>query len=134
MNEDIAYPPPHYHLTFTTLSAHAACHIRRIVRTFLAMWDMPHLDEAAGLAVTELLANVIKHVPGASCTVVLLAEEGKLRVEVGDASPVVPVKRAAGPWDESGRGLEMVELVTDAWGVERNTRGPGKKVWFELKA
>jgi anti-sigma regulatory factor (Ser/Thr protein kinase) len=94
VNEDIAYPPPHYHLTFTALSAHAARHIRRIVRTFLAMWDMPHLEEAAGLAVTELLANVIKHVPGASCTVVLLAEEGKLRVEVGDASPVVPAKRA----------------------------------------
>lgn len=134
MNEDIAYPPPHYHLTFTALSAHAARHIRRMVRTYLAMWGMPHLAEPAGLAVTELLANVIKHVPGRSCTVVLLAEEGKLRVEVGDASPDVPVRRAAGPWDETGRGLTMVEQVTDAWGVERNTGAPGKKVWFELKA
>jgi len=98
------------------------------------MWDMPHLDEAAGLAVTELLANVIKHVPGGSCTVVLLAQEGKLRVEVGDASSVVPITRTAGPWDENGRGLAMVELVTDAWGVERNQDRPGKKVWFELKA
>ena len=134
MNEDIAYPPSQYHLTFTALSPHAARHIRRIVRTYLAMWDMPHLAEAAGLAVTELLANVIKHVPGASCTVLLLAQEGKLRVEVGDASPVVPVRRAAGPWDEDGRGLAMVELITDAWGVERNQGRPGKTVWFELKA
>ncbi|MEU1806111.1 ATP-binding protein [Streptomyces sp. NPDC019937] len=134
MNEDIAYPPPHYHLTFTALSAHAACHIRRIVRTYLAMWDMPHLAEPAGLAVTELLANVIKHVPDRSCTVALLAQEGKLRVEVGDGSAAVPAKRAAGPWDENGRGLAMVELVTDAWGVERTPGAPGKTVWFELKA
>ncbi|MBP8537612.1 ATP-binding protein [Streptomyces sp. MK37H] len=134
MNKDIAYPPPQYHLTFTALSAHAACHIRRMVRTYLVMWGMPHLAEAAELAVTELLANVIKYVPDRSCTVLLLAEEGKLRVEVGDTSPAVPVKRTAQPWDESGRGLAMVELITDAWGVDRAEGAPGKKVWFELKA
>ncbi|MGW7692430.1 ATP-binding protein [Streptomyces asiaticus] len=53
---------------------------------------------------------------------------------MGDASSAVPTIRAAGLWDESGRGLAMVDLVTDAWGVDRTEGAPGKTVWFELKA
>ncbi|MET7932167.1 ATP-binding protein [Streptomyces sp. NPDC005322] len=133
MNKDIAYPPPQYHLTLTAMSPHAARHLRRLLRVFLATWDMPHLSEPAELAMTELLANVIRHVPDRTCTALLLAEQGKLRVEVGDTWPGLPAKAAAGPWDEQGRGLALVELITDAWGVEQTPGRPGKRVWFELK-
>ncbi|GAA1125689.1 MULTISPECIES: hypothetical protein [Streptomyces violaceusniger group] len=37
-------------------------------------------------------------------------------------------------WGESGRGLAMVELIADAWGIDRAEGAPGRKVWFELKA
>ncbi|MBL1097003.1 ATP-binding protein [Streptomyces coffeae] len=134
MNKDIAYPPPQYHLILAAMSPHAVRHIRRMVRIYAEMWEMGHVADAAGLAVTELLANVIKHVPDCSCAVLLIAEEGRLRVEVGDNSPVLPVRRTAGPWDESGRGLDLVDLITDAWGIDRTPARSGKRVWFELKA
>ncbi|WP_431776032.1 ATP-binding protein [Streptomyces cucumeris] len=134
MNKDIAYPPPQYHLTLAAMSPHAVRHIRRIVRTYALMWEMPHIAEVAELAVSELLANVVRHVPDRSCTVLLIAEEGRLRVEVGDNWPPLPARRTAGPWEESGRGLDLVDLITDAWGVDRTPARPGKTVWFELKA
>lgn len=33
--------------------------------------------------------------------------------------------------DEGGRGLLLVDAVTDSWGVEVRRDGRGKTVWFE---
>ncbi|GAA2804100.1 ATP-binding protein [Streptomyces showdoensis] len=112
-----------------TVGEHSAGHMRRILRMFLARWGLDRLADAAGLALTELVANVVRHVPGRRCTVLILREPYGLRVEVSDRVPGPLVAKAAGPLDEGGRGLALVEAVTDRWGVREG--GDGKTVWFE---
>ncbi|MET7320660.1 ATP-binding protein [Streptomyces sp. NPDC005549] len=123
-----------YRLSFTA-GAHSARHVRRIVRSYLHEWDLAELTDAVELAVTELLANVVRHVPDCRCTLLLLRRmgggEGGVRVEVSDGSPRQPVP--AGPVSEDsecGRGLTLLDAVVDQWGVEPGPRG-GKTVWFE---
>lgn len=53
---------------------------------------------------------------------------GQLRVEVHDAGEGHPAARPVGELDESGRGLLLVELLSEAWGVSGRT-GIGKCVW-----
>ncbi|GGO81896.1 ATP-binding protein [Wenjunlia tyrosinilytica] len=126
-------PPQQHHLTLTA-APHAARHVRRLVRVYLVLWDMPELTDAVELAATELLANVFTHVPDGRCTVRLRRLDGGVRVEVHDSCAEMPVARRAGLMDESGRGLAMIAAITSAWGVEPDPGGGGKCVWFEVGA
>ncbi|MET9516506.1 ATP-binding protein [Streptomyces sp. NPDC002994] len=114
-----------------TVGEHSARHMRRILRTFLARWDMAEVTDAAELALTELVANVVRHVPGRHCTLLILRQPGGLRVEVTDRCPR-PAHATGGGGDElaeGGRGLLLVEAVTDRWGTV--PMPGGKTVWFE---
>ncbi|WP_254708745.1 ATP-binding protein [Streptomyces lunaelactis] len=124
-----------YRMGFT-VGAHSARHLRRILRTFLTRWDMAGLTDDAELALTELVANVVQHVPGRHCTLLILRRPDGLRVEVADEHPGSP--RPVRPecrgdeLDEGGRGLLLVEAVTDRWGTV--PLPGGKTVWFECDA
>ncbi|MGW0010349.1 ATP-binding protein [Streptomyces tendae] len=123
-----------YRMSFTA-GAHSARHVRRIVRSYLCEWDLAELTDAVELGVTELLANVVRHVPDRRCTLLLRRRTGGdasgVRVEVSDGSPRQPVPSAwVGDDAEGGRGLMLLEAVADKWGVGRG-RGGGKTVWFE---
>jgi hypothetical protein len=61
---------------------------------------------------------------------VLNGPDRRLRVEVEDSSSALPRRREAGENGVSGRGLLLVDLLTDVWGVE--ARGSGKCVWCEF--
>ncbi|MEU9293233.1 ATP-binding protein [Streptomyces sp. NPDC048266] len=117
-----------YRMGFT-VGEHSAGHMRRILRMFLTRWDLDRLADPAALALTELVANVVRHVPGRRCSVLILREPFGLRVEVADAVPGAVIAKLAGPLEESGRGLALVEAMTDRWGADE-TPG-GKTVWFE---
>jgi anti-sigma regulatory factor (Ser/Thr protein kinase) len=114
-----------------TAGAHSARHIRRIVRCYLILWKLRELTESVELAVTELLANVVRHVPGGRCGLLILRHPQGVRVEVSDGSAQLPVPQQAGAEDESGRGLALLEAVVDKWGVD-SRGGTGKTVWFEV--
>lgn len=114
-----------------TAGEHSARHVRRIVRSFLREWEMAGLSDAVELGVTELVANVVRHVPDRRCALLLLRQSGGVRVEVADGSdelPCVPVGFALDA--ENGRGLALLAAVTDEWGVDPEPGG-GKTVWFE---
>ncbi|MFI9207089.1 ATP-binding protein [Streptomyces sp. NPDC053253] len=115
-----------------TVGEHSAGHMRRILRIYLTRWELDRLADPAALALTELVANVVRHVPGRRCSVLMLREPYGLRVEVADAVPGAVIAKLADPLDESGRGLALVEAVTDRWGVDE--RADGKTVWFECDA
>ena len=54
-----------------------------------------------------------------------------LRVEVEDVSERLPAEMSTPPWQqESGRGLLLVEVLAERWGVE--PLPSGKRVWFEV--
>ena len=59
-----------------------------------------------------------------------------LRVEVMDAGADA-VTRPAAPGvapdeDESGRGLQIVDMMADRWGMSPSREGVGTTAWFEL--
>ncbi|MFI2367493.1 ATP-binding protein [Streptomyces sp. NPDC018833] len=128
MNEDI----PQYGMRLTA-GAHSARHVRRIVRCYLTLWKLRELADSVELAVTELLANVVRHVPGRHCALLIMRHPEGVRVEVSDGTGRLPVLRHAGADDEGGRGLALLDAVVDKWGVDSRRQG-GKTVWFEVAA
>lgn len=102
---------------------------RRVLGTTLPLWgftDQPWLD-GASLVVTELVSNAVRH--GGGCvSLELRAHEAQVTLSVADGSAVVP--RRADPDDAGGRGLLIIEALSQRWGVEDH-RG-GKRVWVLL--
>lgn len=107
-----------------TVGAHSARHIRRIVRSLLDEWDLAELADSVELAVTELVANVVRHVPDRRCALLVLRQTAGVRVEVTDGSPQVPLTPdELSPEAEGGRGLVLLDAVVDKWGVGVGARG-----------
>ena len=80
--------------------------------------------------VSELATNAVKHAAG-TFEVSAYSDGTRLRVEVSDADPSVPQVQWVPAGATSGRGLLIVETLSDAWGVIAR-EGGGKAVWFEL--
>ncbi|MFE9447956.1 ATP-binding protein [Streptomyces sp. NPDC006739] len=114
-----------------TVGEHSVRHIRRIVRSLLDDWELPQLADSVELAVTEVVTNVVRHVPDRRCSLAVLRLASAVRVEVGDGSPRLPCPQDASPAEaECGRGLLLLDAVVDEWGVVPGP-GIGKTVWFE---
>jgi anti-sigma regulatory factor (Ser/Thr protein kinase) len=85
------------------------------------------------LLATELVTNSVRHSPagleGGIGVAVVLAPD-RIRVEVSDpGTGFRHVRHQPGTLSEGGRGLFLVEAISDAWGMGE---GPGTTVWFEL--
>ncbi|WP_405986038.1 ATP-binding protein [Streptomyces sp. NBC_00872] len=88
------------------------------------------MDETQ-LGVTELATNVVKHVgAGVSSTLVLQPGAGRLRIEMHDTSPVLPVLKQAACGEECGRGLHLLAVLAMDWGTV--VIATGKAVWCEF--
>ncbi|BBC34798.1 Phosphoserine phosphatase RsbU [Streptomyces graminofaciens] len=106
---------------------------RQQVRELLHDWACDDQAHSAVLLVSETLTNVLVHTDADALLVAeMTGENGKrrLRIEVMDTSDDLPHKRRPGELASSGRGLVLMELLADAWGVD--PRGDGKSIWFEL--
>lgn len=88
------------------------------------------LDEAQ-LLVSELVGNAVRHGAPPIEVEVRCAGAETLQIRVRDAADGEPAQRDAGPDDEGGRGLALVDLLSEAWGIEPTE--PGKAVWFRLR-
>ncbi|MFD9068867.1 ATP-binding SpoIIE family protein phosphatase [Streptomyces lasiicapitis] len=103
------------------------------LRDLLHDWADPDQVDSAVLLVSEMVTNVLVHTDGDALLVAeVTGEEGtrRLRVEVADCSDDLPHKRHPGELASSGRGLVLMELLAERWGVD--PRGEGKSIWFEL--
>jgi hypothetical protein len=85
------------------------------------------------LVVGELVTNSVAACPGRLVVFEMYALAGAVMVEVGDPSGNAPVRRPAGAGDESGRGLQIVDALAEAWGT-RWPPGGGKVVWARVAA
>jgi anti-sigma regulatory factor (Ser/Thr protein kinase) len=85
--------------------------------------------ENVELLASEVIANAVLH-SEAPCDVAVTRTDERLRVEVTDADPCLPSVVEAGPNDESGRGLLLVNALADAWGTRLEPTG--KTTWFEI--
>lgn len=105
---------------------------RRFVRDQLRSWGLDeNRAEIVQVLVSELVTNAVVHA-GSDGRVFVAHDAGCLRVEVSDRS-MAPVQMVAyEPGATGGRGLVIVDALSDQWGVE--TGPDGKRVWFELAA
>ncbi|HUA27623.1 MAG TPA: ATP-binding protein, partial [Streptosporangiaceae bacterium] len=61
----------------------------------------------------------------------VLADGESLVIRVWDASDAMPVRQEAGPDDDSGRGLMIIDALSSDWGAYPEARG--KTVWATIR-
>jgi anti-sigma regulatory factor (Ser/Thr protein kinase) len=93
--------------------------------------DQPReIVEAAELMVSELATNSVRHAHS-DFEVAVHRSRDELRVEVSDHGQGQPVLRSPTLSELTGRGLRIVEDLSEDWGI---TPSPGSKVvWFTLR-
>jgi anti-sigma regulatory factor (Ser/Thr protein kinase) len=108
--------------------------VRAFTRATLERWEITDRSDDITLVVSELLTNALEHAaprPGGwPVRVGLLQSRPGTAVlcAVADASCAPPVPAPPGHLAESGRGLHVIEEVSDSWGYTTAPRR-GKVVW-----
>ncbi|WP_240957809.1 ATP-binding protein [Streptomyces barkulensis] len=137
-------PPPRGTEFALPARAESVARARRLVRGLPAGWGADEeTRDTAALVVSELFTNAVVHTGSGSVVCELRQERGAaagmgapLRLEVRGRRPGPPAgsaPRARPPGEEHGRGLMLVEAVSDAWGI-REVHGCGWSVWARLPA
>lgn len=90
-----------------------------------------HIVEEAQLLVSELVTNAVRYGAPPIELQVRCAGGDRLEVRVRDSEPTIPTPGEPGPDAEHGRGLMLVDLVSDAWGHDDDP--DGKEIWFSLR-
>jgi anti-sigma regulatory factor (Ser/Thr protein kinase) len=105
----------------------------REVRRFVAesLGGVPEEQvEIILLAASELAANSVRHA-GTAYTVTVARTDTEVRVTVDDDGRGEPEVQDPGPFTPNGRGLLIVEQLSDAWG-NSSTDGHNR-VWFAMR-
>ena len=103
-------------------------------------WGASERSADLAIVVSELLTNAVRHTrPGSGRTwprrpirLGLLQLTPGLLCAVADPSTAVPVPRAPAEFGETGRGLQIVGVLSDQWGY--TTWGGGTVVWARFAA
>ena len=88
--------------------------------------------DTVALLTSEVVTNSVLHAYGPTVRVRVLDRGLRLRIEVFDGSPVLPVPRDAPAAAVNGRGIALVDALALAWGVD--VHPDGKTMWFEVGA
>lgn len=113
---------------------------RHVFQKWLARVEATQHEENGSLLFSELFSNALRYpAPDRLVPTRWFRLDDFIRVEVDDASPKDLVITDPGIQAESGRGLILVHLLADKWGVNHRRFNDGhgnylngKTVWFEL--
>nr|WP_324289675.1 ATP-binding protein [Streptomyces tirandamycinicus] len=101
--------------------------MRQTTRAFLRRCrTSTPVAEFVVLAVSELVTNAVVHGEGEIVLRITVAVD-VVRVSVTDHNPAPAVLKEAGRDGESGRGIRLVDAISDAW--ESN----GEETWCEIR-
>jgi|SRR5215831_9378106 len=123
------------HLELGALDSAVPCarlHARQVVRE----WGLPALAGTTELLVSELMTNAIRASAGLMSPFhpvvrLWLFSDGRcVVIQVWDGSPEMPVRQDASADSDRGRGLLLVETLSQDWGSCR--RADGKLVWARI--
>ena len=111
----------------------APCDARHFTMARMKAWGLPpDAILQAKTVVTELVTNAYQaaHSAGAAGCISLTLRRlpGQVVIEVSDNAPGLPVKSYATDDAESGRGLHMIEAMSQEWGCHPKPCG-GKVVY-----
>jgi anti-sigma regulatory factor (Ser/Thr protein kinase) len=114
-----------------------ACHpasvrlARRFVAESVELLGLRRLPEVQ-LMVSELATNAVLHARSQFDVVLEKVDRNTVRVEVRDFGDGVPTVVHGATDSTGGRGLKIVSLLAQTWGVENRPSGQGKSTWFVL--
>lgn len=128
---DVLGDPSAAEVTFTS-RAESASIARRLTLAKLRAWGLAPLAATCELLVSELVGNAVLHTGAQTFGLTMDRRRGWIRVEVRDPSRALPVLLPVQECDVNGRGLMLVDKLSDRWGVDLLPRG--KTTWFELRA
>jgi hypothetical protein len=104
-------------------------------RAVLLGWQLGYLADDAEVLVSELMTNALNASWGLKevtpVALRLLANHEKIIIEVWDRSPADPIARVTDDETEHGRGLAVIEALSNRWGFKRISFSL-KVVWCEL--
>lgn len=133
-------------LAITALPTATPC-ARLHARTIAHEWGLGELAGTLELVVSELVTNAVKasvdqdgrprYSPdhGLACIRLQLSTDGVAAlVEVWDENYELPEPASTDLDAESGRGLMLVDALTECWGWELPSSGRGKIVWALLRS
>lgn len=111
----------------------SAATARRLTQVVvLRQWGLtPKMTEDAVLLVSELVGNAVRHTGARIFGLRMRRRRGWIRIEVRDPSRGLPCLMPVQEMDISGRGLFLVDKLSDRWGVDLLPRG--KTTWFEMR-
>jgi hypothetical protein len=122
-----------------TPAAHAVATARAFALLTVQRWGESDRGADVAAVVSELLTNALRHSLTDGYTVGaatrwpihlgLLHPGPWVLCAVADPSERAPVPRHPGCLDEDGRGLQLVESLSDQWGFCPAPGGLGKVVW-----
>ena len=108
----------------------SAAAARRMVSETLTGWGgEDDLVDTAVLLTSEVITNAVLH-GGSHVELSVARRAGCIRITVTDSDTGLIRRRRAQLTDQSGRGTELIESLSDGWGIRR--QGQAKQVWFEL--
>lgn len=100
---------------------------RALVREACADWRTTAAQDVAALVATELVTNAVQHAR-TSCRLTVTLDLSGLRIGVRDYRPGDPPRpRPVDATVGGGRGLHLVAMMANRWGVHQHP--DGKTVW-----
>lgn len=115
------------HETALTGENQSAATARDFVRLHLGEHDLAFLGDDMELVVSELAANAVEHA-GTPFTVYLSGDGDSVLLTVHDGSSSSPVQLPPGRTSTGGRGMAIVDRLSDDWGVDHDDEAE-KSVW-----
>ena len=109
-------------------------------KAVLHEWELADLVETVELVVSELVTNAVRASEELAAALPTLptvqlwlsGDHERVLVQVWDGSNRMPQKRDPDPAAVSGRGLHLVEAVSESCGTYRLEGGNGKIVWARI--
>lgn len=109
----------------------SAATARAVIRALLPAWGLARVADDAELVVSELVSNAVEHAPGSDTYELEVTQRGEsVRISLVDGSSIKPVVAELARDRPRGRGMRIVEALTQAWGADEHHGG--KRVWVEL--
>lgn len=119
--------PDWSHQTVLAAEPMSAALARDFVRVHLIAHRLSHLVEDVRMVASELATNAVAHAR-TQFLVTLSSADGSVLLTIKDESTSAPVRSVPDVMDMSGRGLMIVEALSQEWGTSADGRG-SKSVW-----
>lgn len=122
------------------LTPHSVRTARLFALRIMQLWGVTDRSEDVGAVVAELLSNAVRHalsdepqtggaIRWRPIQLGLLHPGPCVLCAVADPSTLSPVRLSPDWRDEGGRGLQLIESLSDHWGFCPLPEGQGKVVW-----